>query len=204
MNKRLTKRRGISTVLTTVIILSASVVLAAGVGTFGASLFHENAQQEFVSALDIKLWVHTESDDGLAWGATKIYNAGDKVVALDTIKIRSFDVPYSQWYADTTLDKSTFQQSLNFTGWEGAGGNIKNSVGVCNGEDLQIGTSAGDICANVSTGPVILSPSQSAIIYFQLSNGTVTSQDSGALATVSIFAGESLALERVVVEGRNP
>jgi len=66
MKTKLSKKRAISTVLTTVIILVASVVLAAGVVLYGTSLFQSDTQQESITASEIKIWVHTTSDDGLA------------------------------------------------------------------------------------------------------------------------------------------
>ncbi len=45
----------------------------------------------------------TDSDGLEAWGAAGIRNTGDKVVAVDKITIRGVDIPYGQWYADTTV-----------------------------------------------------------------------------------------------------
>jgi hypothetical protein len=153
---------------------------------------------------EVKLWVFTEVDNELAWGAAKVINIGDKIISVDTIKIRSFEIPFEQWYPDTTIDKQTFQQSLNFTGWSGINGFIKNSLNVCNGETLQIKTyEGGDICANVATGPVILEPSQASVIYFKLTNGTIRSVDSGLSVSVNIFSDKAGATTSVIVEGKN-
>ncbi len=71
MKTKLSKKRAISTVLTTVIILVSSVVLGSGVVLYGTSLFQSSTQQEAITASGIKLWVHTDAADGLAWGAAK-------------------------------------------------------------------------------------------------------------------------------------
>jgi len=120
MKTKLSKKRAISTVLTTVIILVSSVVLGSGVVLYGTSLFQSGTQQESISASGIKVWVHTEATEGLAWGAAKVRNTGDKIISVDKIQIRGFDVPFSQWYPDTTVNATTFQQTLNFTGWSAA------------------------------------------------------------------------------------
>ncbi len=205
MKTKLSKRRAISTVLTTVIILVSSVVLASGVVLYGTSLFQSGTQQESIAASGIKLWVHTEATEGMAWGAAKVRNVGDKIVSVDKIQIRGNDVPFSQWYPDTSVNSTTFQQALNFTGWETTGGNLANSTGICAGENLQIRIfSAGDVCANVASGPVSLSPGQAGIIYFKLTNGTITSLDSGLSTSVNIFAGKAGAPQTVTVEGQTP
>ncbi len=176
------KHRAISTVITTVIILVASVTLGSGVVVYGGSLFNDGAQQESISTPEIKLWVHTESDEGLALGAAKVRNTSDKVITIDKIKIRSFEIPHQQWYADTTIDKETFQNSLNFTGWDSE---IPDEFSI--------------------KGPVILYPTQSSIIYFKLSNGTLSSIDTGLLVSVSVLFGDDVgAPQSVIVEGKNP
>jgi len=211
MKTKLSKKRAISTVLTTVIILVSSVVLGSGVVLYGTSLFQSGTQQESISASGIKVWVHTDATEGLAWGAAKVRNTGDKIVSVDKIQIRGADIPFSQWYPDTTVNSTTFQQALNFTGWSAAqdsspvSGFLAESIGVCDGTTLQILIfTAGDVCANVAAGPVALSPGQSAIIYFKLTNGTITSLDSGANTSVNIVAGKAGAPQTVTVEGKGP
>ena len=204
MKTKISKKRAISTVLTTVIILVSSVVLGSGVVLYGTSLFQSGTQQESISATGIKVWVHTEAADGLSWGAAKVRNTGDKVLSIDKIQIRGADIPFSQWYPDTTVNSTTFQQALNFTSWSGVNGMMANSTGICSTENLQIRIfSAGDICADVALGPVALSPGQSGIIYFKLTNGTLTSLDSGVSASVNIFAGKAGAPQTVTVEGKS-
>ena len=57
MKTKLSKNRAISTVLTTVIILVASVVLGSGVVLYGASLFQGSTQTEAISVSTPKIWV---------------------------------------------------------------------------------------------------------------------------------------------------
>lgn len=199
------KKRALSTVLTTVIILVSSVVLASGTALFGTSLFQGGAQQESMAPTEIKIWVHSQSQDGLAWGALKLRNMGDKIMSVDTIQVRGMDVPFAQWYPDTSINATTYQHSLNFTGWSGTNGFLANSPGVCGSETLQIKIfSAGEVCANSAKGPVALSSGQATIIYFKMTNGTLSYLDSGATASVNILSGKAGAPQSVIVEGRLP
>jgi len=90
-----TRKRAISTVLTTIIILVASVVLGSGVVLYGTSLFQSGTQQEAITVSGLKVWVHGTETKGLAWGAFAVRNSGDKVVSVDKITIRGTDIPFS-------------------------------------------------------------------------------------------------------------
>ena len=209
MTTKLTKNRALSTVLTTVIILVASVVLGSGVVLYGASLFQSGTQQESISVSGVTVWVHATDSNGLAWGAAGVRNTGDKVVSVDKIQIRGADIPFNRWYTDTTVTASVFQLALNHTGWSGVTGGIAK-IGSCSGNSETIaidpdssGAVTECIAANAGTGPVSLTPGSSAVIYFQLTNGTLTSLDSGANASVNIFAGKTGAPQSITIQGKS-
>ena len=209
MTTKLSKNRALSTVLTTVIILVASVVLGSGVVLYGASLFQGGTQQESISVSNVKVWVHATDSNGLAWGAAGVRNTGDKVVSIDKIQIRGNDIPFNQWYTDTTVTSSTFQLALNHTGWSGVAGKIAKTNNCSAGTTVisidpdSSGPVTECIAANAGTGPVSLTPGASAIVYFQLTNGTLTSLDSGASTSVNIFAGKTGAPQSVTIQGKS-
>ena len=208
MKTKLSKNRALSTVLTTVIILVASVVLGSGVVLYGASLFQGGTQQESISVSNVKVWVHSTDSNGLAWGAAGVRNTGDKVLSIDKIQIRGNDIPFNQWYTDTVVTSSVFQLALNHTGWSGTAGNISASAG-CTGTttiniDPDTSVSITEcLQADAGTGPVSLVPGASAVIYFKLTNGTLTSLDSGANTSVNVFAGKTGAPQSVTVQGKS-
>ena len=208
MTTKLSKNRALSTVLTTVIILVASVVLGSGVVLYGASLFQGGTQQESISVSNVKVWVHNTDTTGIAWGAAGIRNTGDKVLSVDKIQIRGTDVPFSQWYTDTSVTTTLFQQALNHTGWGTiptilkAGSCVANPSYLCVDYDASGGNTE-IITANAGTGPVSLTPGGSAIIYFKLSHGTLSSLASGVNTSVNIFAGKTGAPQSVTVQGKS-
>lgn len=204
MKIKLSKNRAISTVLTTIIILMASVILGAGVVLYGTSLFKGGIQQESISVSGVKIWVHATDPNGLAWGAAGIRNTGDKVVAIDKIQIRGTGVPFTSWYPDTTVTLALFQQAFIHPGWNGL--TLIDNSSLCGSETIQIdlgGTATDDICANAGLGPVSIEPGASAIIYFRLNNGTLSSLDSGTNTNVSIFAGNIGAPQSITVQGKS-
>lgn len=209
MKPKLSNRRALSAVLTTVIILVASVVLGSGVVLYGASLFQSGTQQESISVTGVKVWVHGTDTTGLAWGAAKVRNTGDKVLSVDQIQVRGSEIPFTQWYADTTISSTLYQQSLNFTGWASAPSPVISKTGTCSGNanylciDYDGGGSNTEIIeAGAGAGPVSLTPGATAIIYFKLNNATLTTLDNGANTSVNIFAGKSGAPTSVTIEGK--
>jgi hypothetical protein len=204
MKIKLSKKRAISTVLTTVIILVASVVLGSGVVLFGTSLFQEGTQMQSISVSNTKVWVHPTATDGLSWGATAVRNSGDTTVSIDKIQIRGADIPYSQWYPDISVTSSLFQQTLNHSGWSSTAGLLVQDADGCSAETIQIELSSSttdDVCANPATGPVSLGSGELAIIYFKLTNGTITPLDSGLNTNVGIYAGQAGSPVSLTVEG---
>ncbi len=184
----------------------ASIVLASGVVLYGTTLFQGGAQQEAITVSGIKMWVHGTDAKGLAWGAFSVRNTGDKVLSVDRIAVRGTDIPFKQWYPDTSVTTDLIQQPMNFTGWSNIDGFLNNDTGsLCSPATkmtllIQSGAGAdGWFCANPGAGPIGLDPGQGAIIYFSLNNGTVTSVDGGAQTSVSVFAGKTGAPQSIAI-----
>jgi hypothetical protein len=214
MKTKLSRKRAISTVLTTVIILVSSVVLGSGVVLYGTSLFQGASQTEEISVAGTKLWVHDTDDRGIAWGATTVRNSGDKVLSVDRITVRGIEIPSSQWYVDTTLSNEAYSAALNHTGWS----NIATTpqlakLGECDSgipaqsylcidqDSWGAGTSV--ITANASSGSVGLNTGDTAVIYFKVNNGTLTTLDAGATTTVGIFAGVAGGPLSITITGQS-
>ena len=216
MFPRTKNRKAISTVLTTLIILVASVVLGTGVVLYGTSLFQTSAQSQSISATGTQVWVDTSKSSGFSWGAAAIRNSGDKLLSVDTISIRGNNIPFANWYADTSTTRVTtqnFQSAMNYTSILGtADGALNNGTANINGATSQgVPTPAG--CSNVSgtlimelqpqstagwqalcmtqqTGPISLQPGAKAIVYFKIPQNILTSVDAGASGSVGIYAGQ--------------
>jgi hypothetical protein len=221
-NHVFTKRKGISTVLTTVIILVASVVLGSGVVLYGTSLFQTVAQEQSIDVQGIQIWVNATDATGDAWGAAGVRNNGDQVLAVDSIGVKGAIVPFSSWWVDTDQTRVTvenFQNTFNHTGTDASDGNMMRdsvdsggtiSLPACTSGDpttLEIDLD-GDtgplptLCLEQASGPMGLSPGERGIIYFQIPAGKVTTLDAGAATTLKIFAGEAGAPLSTII--RNP
>ena len=209
MFPRTHKRKAISTVLTTMIILVASVVLGTGVVIYGTSLFQTGAQSESISTQGVMMLVNSTSATGISWGAAAVRNTGDKLESVDTIKVRGVAVPYSSWYyANTTNSLANIQDQFVYGSNDGTGllKNYANPSGAgasadsCTGNtatpaffiDVD-GNAAGGkpkMCFIAASGPISLKPGDSAVIYFHLANGVLSTVDAGATSSVSLYAGK--------------
>jgi len=120
---RTKNKRAISVVMTTLIILVASVVLGTGVVLYGTSLFQTGGQTQSIASQGVKLWVNATNSSNVGWGAAAIRNNGDVLVSVSTIQIRGVSIPFSSWFVDTdpTRTAANFQANFNLTGMDKSG-----------------------------------------------------------------------------------
>jgi len=206
MKTKLRRRLGISTVITTIIILVASVVLGSGVVLYSTSLFQSGTLTETISITGVKVFVHATDPNGLAWGAFGVRNSGDKILSLDKISIRGNDVGFSSWYSNKTITQATFDSVYTHPGWNGTNGFLNHKTVTCGTAlvaDVEIDLGGEGFCADAQTGPLSLGLGEKAVVYFKLSNGTLTTLDSGANTNVSIFAGKAGAPLSVTVKAQS-
>ncbi|TLX70118.1 MAG: hypothetical protein E6L05_04530 [Thaumarchaeota archaeon] len=209
-------KRAISAVLTTIIILVASIVLGTGVVVYSTSLFQTGGQQQSIQVQGVKGWVNSTAQGGVysAWGAAAVRNSGDKILSVDSIQMRGASIPYTSWFANTTQTTvnsgSNFQAQFNLTKLDqngnpigsAANGGVVSPATTCAQSTRGVlpfttflidedgaGTSI-PLCLVQQTGPISLNPGAATIIYFKVPVGILKALDSGAITTVSIFAGK--------------
>jgi hypothetical protein len=209
MIPRTKNRKAISAVLTTMIILVASVVLATGIVLYGTSLFQTNANSESIITTGTQLWIDAKGNSGWAWGAFDVRNTGDKMLSVDQIQIRGQAVPYGNWYADTNatqLTSSQYQSALIYTSMiiaanspdgqlnNGTAANIPvANIPCAQGSGvliMQLTTGSSALCMSKQNGPVSLAPGAKAIIYFKVTQNLLTSVDASSVNSVAVYAGK--------------
>jgi hypothetical protein len=200
------RRKAISTVLTTLIILVASVVLGTGVVLYGTSLFQTSAQSSNISSSNVQVWVNSTDVNNVAWGGAAIRNSGDKLLSVDQISVRGTQVPFSNWYVDTDplrVTTANFQTTLNYTKTDSSGmmkGSVATGFGFTNAcpapaaalqidLDGSVGIKPG-LCLSQQVGPISLKPGDKAIVYFRLPNSILSPIDAGSGSSVAIYAGQ--------------
>ena len=222
MFPRTKNRKAISAVLTTLIILVASVVLGTGVVLYGTSLFQTNSQSSGLAVQGAHVWVNATT--GMAttyvWGAAEIRNSGDKILSVDQISVRGTQIPFANWYYDsnpTRVTAANFQAQLNYTGTRTSGNpGLMNSYGAIQNCPATSATSfyineySGGasptnptLCFAQASGPISLKPGDRAIVYFQVPNGILSTVDSGSQSSVAMYAGSVGAPQSVTVEAKS-
>jgi len=212
---RTKNRKAISAVLTTLIILVASVVLGTGVVLYGTSLFQTGAQSSGIAVQGSHVWVNSTSSPTYVWGAAEIRNSGDKILSVDQINVRGTQVPFASWYYNnnqTAVTAANFQSQLTYTGTTGTGLMKNFASGAPTGcttattqfyiNEFGLGSSNPTMCFTQASGPVSLKPGDRAIVYFQVPNGILSTVDAGSQSSVAIYAGSVGAPQSVTVESK--
>lgn len=183
MEFKFQKRRGIGTVITTLIILIASVVLGAGVIFFGGSLFQTNTENEAIQVSNTHIWVSANGTNSAA--GFVVQNTGGKVVAIQGITIRGQSVPTSSWYYNTADASATnIQKEL------GSDFSLASIDVTGGGQPGQAFTQA--------TGPISLAQGKAAFVYLANPSG-ISAIDGGLSFTMNVQAGKASAVQSISV-----
>ncbi len=208
-------RKAISAVLTTLIILVASVVLGTGVVLFGTSLFQTNSQGSGITTTGVQLWADATGSSGWAWGAADVRNSGDKILSVDQIQVRGQAVPYANWYADTNSSQvtaSNYQSALIYTKMltngqlqNGTAAGFSTPGGCTYGSGsliMQLATGNPVLCFQQQSGPVSLAPGAKTIIYFKVPQNVLTTIDGGSAVSAAIYAGNVGAPQSITLQSK--
>ncbi len=215
---RTNNRKAITPVLTTIIILVASIVLGTGVVVYSTSLFQTGGQTQSIQVVGLTAWVNSTNSTGISYGAFAIKNTGDKLLSLSSITVRSVSIPYSNWYVDTdtTRTSQNFQAQFNDTtndktgflkgtipvsalsAWAPAGFTCTQTFGTTIViQEVWKSASTSPVCLKQQSGPVSLTPGSSAIVYYKVPLGVFGTTDSGVTGSVSILAGSAPIVQTV-------
>ena len=185
------QRKGISTVLTTLIVVVASVVLGSAVTLFGTSLFQSGVQQQSLAVSGDRVFIDSAGTEAI--GAFVVRNTGDKVIGIDTVTVRGTPVPFgSWWYNNTATNLATLSaKELAFV--------TTPATFQCTA-CIEFTDATTGIDAAQATGPVLLKTGQIMILYYNIPDGKITSADLGASVSVGVFAGTATAVKTVTVQ----
>ncbi len=184
------QKKGISVVLTTLIIVVASVVLGTAVTLFGTSLFQTGAQQQGIAVTNAHLWYNsTDNANDNFLGAVSVRNTGDKLVAVDTIAVRGVQVTFGNWTASDPKITTIAQTQAQF---------VYRAATPATGSYLIDGTTT-SVTLTKATGPVSIPAGKAVIIYFVAPKNILTSADVGSASTLTIGAGQINSPQTVTV-----
>lgn len=174
-NNKFKKRKGLGSVITTLIILIASVVLGAGVVFFGGSMFQTNTNNEEIKVSNAHIWI-ASNNGTTSTAAFVVQNVGSKPVAINSIAVRGVSVPMSSWYyntADATAANIVRELRPDFS---------LDAVDVTGGAPEETFIHA--------TGPISISQGQAVIVY-AANPGNIQMLDNGQAFNLNIQAGKA-------------
>jgi len=111
-------RKGLSTVVTTLIILVVSVLLATVVTFYAINMTTTRVQEENLRVTKAHIWANSS----VAQAAFVIVNIGGRDTLIDKIQVRGQDMAWgtSVHYNRTTTAPSEPSYQSNFSGWDNA------------------------------------------------------------------------------------
>lgn len=131
MKQVLKSRKGLSTVVTTLIILVVSVLLATVVTFYAINVTTTRVQEENLRVTKGHIWVNST----VAQAAFVIANIGGRDTLIDKIQVRGQDLgwtDYTVYYNRTTTAPITDLDYLGvFTGWDNATDDLSLKSGEC-------------------------------------------------------------------------
>ena len=98
MKKIFKNRKGLSTVVTTLIILVVSVLLATVVTYYAINITSTRVEEESLSIRKAHVWVSTAGTTADAQAALVIINTGGRDVVIDKITVRGQEINWTNVY----------------------------------------------------------------------------------------------------------
>jgi hypothetical protein len=175
MRNILKNRKALSTVVTTLIILVVSVLLAGVVTYFAINVVSTRVQQESLNLQYAHVWYSTTDSAGEA--AVMITNTGGRDVVLQTIQVRGQTVPVG----DLSYYTVTTPADLNYT----SSSTIATDIAA---KTIPAGGSGAWTAAPTD---ITLTSGSTIAVYMTGSPGSVTVNDVGLTIAISIFTAQA-------------
>jgi hypothetical protein len=189
MKNILKNRRALSTVVTTLIILVVSVLLAGVVTYFAINVVSTRVQDESLNLQFQHVWFSTT--DSKAEAAIMITNTGGRDVVLQKIEVRGQTVPVADlfWFPVTILgDLPYVSQASNITTATPIPSGFGNTTA---------------LTFTAATNSITLKSGNSIAVYMvslgTFAPGSVTVQDVGLTIAISVFTAQATYIKETNV-----
>jgi len=173
MKSLLKSKKGLSTVVTTLIILVVSVLLATVVTYYAINMTTTRVQEENLRISKAHIW----ADANVNQSAFVIVNIGGRDALIDKIQVRGQDMNWSKvWFARNSSApvEPTVIYSRNFT-------------------------AAGLTQANDTIAPLDLKSGEYLLVYID-TPGTISVEDVGVTTSITVFSASAQYKVEVNVE----
>ncbi|MGQ9460123.1 MAG: hypothetical protein ACUVRA_02685 [Candidatus Bathyarchaeaceae archaeon] len=170
-------KKGLSTVVTTLIILVVSVLLATVVTYYAINMTTTRVQEENLRISKAHIWANSS----FAQAAFVIVNIGGRDTLIDKIHVRGQEIPWGSVHCNRTSTAPTTDLDIvdtTSTYWNGTG-----TPGV----------------GEVATADLSLRSGDCLIIYID-SPGTISVEDTGVTCSITVFTASAQYKVEVNVE----
>jgi len=180
MKNILKNRRALSTVVTTLIILVVSVLLAGVVTYFAINVVSTRVQEESLNLTYQHVWYNTTDD--MAEAAIMITNTGGRDVVLQKIAIRGQTVPSASlfYFPVTTVSDLPYVS--------------QSPTAISNTTAIPTVFGSGTFIQPTTTATIILPSGKTIAVYMTgdtAAPGSVTVNDVGLTIAISIFTAQA-------------
>ncbi len=183
MKNILKNRMALSTVVTTLIILVVSVLLAGVVTYFAINVTSTRVQEESLALTKQHVW-YNASSTGFTQAAILIINTGGRDVVLDKVSVRGQQVDWNDVFYGTTDASISDDLECNTTL---AAGNM--TIG-----SVQVPMTAGSDDLTLRSG-------YSMVLYIT-SPDSITINDIGLTVAITVFTSQAMYYKECNVEAR--
>ena len=172
MNTLLRNKKGLSTVVTTLIILVVSVLLATVVTFYAINVTTTRVQEESIQVAKLHLW---HNGTTFAEGAFLIVNTGGRDLVLDKISVRGQESAWNTIYYNKTT--GAISPDLTYV--------TPDASGSLTGKWVTLGTKDYNLTAGVAGEDMILKSGWSMIVY-------TTNPDSLSVGDIGVTIGVTI------------
>jgi hypothetical protein len=184
MKNILKNRLALSTVVTTLIILVVSVLLAGVVTYFAINVTSTRVQEENLSLSKQHVWVST---DGTAVAAIMVTNTGGRDVVLSKIAVRGQASAAADIFYVVAGTGDVLTTDLNWTG----------SAAIAAGD--AVGGITSDTLAALSTDNLVLTSGDTMVIYVN-DPDSINVNDIGLTVAITVFTSQAIHYKESNVE----
>jgi hypothetical protein len=192
MNKLLKNRSALSTVVTTLIILVVSVLLAGVVTYFAINVTSTRVQEESLNIVYQHVWFSTT--DQKAEAAMMITNTGGRDVVLDKIAVRGQPVTWTDvWVYSPNLAATPSETSYDFL--QDCALNNATYAPTPRTTPGALVNMTGTFAAAAAGNPLVMKSASTLVVYMvsdaTSSPGSVTVNDVGLSIAISVFTSQA-------------
>jgi hypothetical protein len=185
MRNIMKNRLALSTVVTTLIILVVSVLLAGVVTYFAINVTSTRVQEESLVLTKQHVWVNMDSS---AVAALMITNTGGRDVVISKLAVRGQDIDMAtQAFYVTAATGDNLSQDLNYTA---------NTV--ISAADLFGGLAGTPAAPAASTSLVV--PSGTTIVVYINDPDSITVNDIGLTVAITVFSSQAMYYKETNVQ----